>query len=75
MKNVTITIEDDVARWARVWAARQGVSLSRLVSDWLRRAQRQEEGYEQAMERFLSVEPSPLKTDGGYPARSSLHER
>lgn len=33
MKNVTITLDDEVARWARIRAAEQNTSVSRLVGD------------------------------------------
>jgi hypothetical protein len=36
MKNVTITIEEDVARWARIRAAEEETSLSRRVGEMLR---------------------------------------
>ena len=35
MKNVTITLDETVARWARVEAAKAGKSLSRWVGDHL----------------------------------------
>jgi hypothetical protein len=35
MKNVTITLPDDLARSARVEAAKQGKSLSRFIADLL----------------------------------------
>ena len=33
MKNVTITLDEEVARWARVMAAEQNTSVSRLVGE------------------------------------------
>jgi hypothetical protein len=55
MKNVTVTLDEDVARWARVWAARQNKSVSRLLGEMLRERMRHEEGYERAMEEDLAV--------------------
>ena len=76
MKNVTITLEEDVARWARVRAAEEDTSVSRMVGDLLRRMMEQERSYEIARERFLSVEPTPLKSaDSNYPTREELHDR
>lgn len=75
MKNITTTVEDEVARWARVWAARSETSLSRLVSERLRCRMREDQGYEQAMQRYLAVQPTPLKAGGRYPKREELHER
>jgi hypothetical protein len=36
LKNVTITLDEDVARWARIWAAERDTSVSRLVGELLR---------------------------------------
>jgi len=36
MKNVTITLEEEVARWARIMAAKENTSVSRLVGELLR---------------------------------------
>ena len=63
MKNVTITLDEKVAQWARVEAAKAGKSVSRFVGDLLaeRRAGRTGEvaaalqGQKEAMEAFLSV--------------------
>ena len=35
MKNLTITVEDDVLDWARIEAARRGTSVSRMVGDFM----------------------------------------
>ena len=76
VKNVTITLEEEVARWARVRAAEEDTSMSRLVGDLLRRMMEQERSYEIARERYLSVEPTPLKNaDSKYPTREELHDR
>ncbi len=37
MKNVTVTLDEEIARWARVEAAKAGKSLSRWISDRLER--------------------------------------
>jgi plasmid stability protein len=75
-KNVTITLEEEVARWARVWAARHDTSVSRLVGELLRQRMLEEVGYEAAMQQHLAVEPKPLKKEGGrYPSRDELHDR
>lgn len=41
MKNVTITLEESLARWARIEAARAGKSLSRYIADTLARLRRE----------------------------------
>ncbi|MBI4208682.1 MAG: hypothetical protein HY538_03115 [Deltaproteobacteria bacterium] len=75
MKNVTITLEEEVAQWARVWAARQNLSVSRLISRFLRRRMLEETGYGAAMKQFLSRRPQVLKKGGRYPSRGELYER
>lgn len=35
MKNVTVTMADDVARWVRVEAATRGLSVSRLLGEYV----------------------------------------
>ncbi len=76
MKNVTITVDEEVARWARVWAAKHNTSVSRLVGEMLAERMRQEEDYAAAMRQFLSTKPVPLGKPGAhYPDRDAVHER
>jgi plasmid stability protein len=75
MKNVTVTLDEDVALWARVWAARHDTSVSQLLGDMLRERMLREEGYEVAMAQYLDVRPRRLKQTGGYPTRDQVHER
>jgi predicted HicB family RNase H-like nuclease len=42
MKNVTITLDEEVARWARIKAATQETSVSRLVGEILKEKMEQE---------------------------------
>lgn len=75
MRNVTITLDEETARWARVEAARQDTSVSALLREILERAKAAHESYPEAMHRFRSRPPVPLKTRGGYPPREELHDR
>jgi hypothetical protein len=36
LRNVTVTLEEDVAQWARIEAARQDTSVSRLLGALLK---------------------------------------
>ena len=74
MKNVTITLDEEVALWARIYAARNDTSVSRMLGELLHERMLQEEGYAAAMQQYLSVGPRALKTSGGYPIRSETHE-
>ena len=76
MKNVTVTVDEDVARWARIWAAKHDTSLSRMLGDELRKKMLAEQHYERAKRRFLAKSPRILKPAGTpYPSRDSLYER
>lgn len=77
MKNVTITLDEETAAWARVHAAQRNLSLSRFVGDLLRQHMHQAREYEEAMRRYLSK--GPFKSLKGraepYPSRDELHDR
>jgi hypothetical protein len=76
MKNVTITLDEDVIRWAKIWAATHDTSLSRMLGAELSRKMLAEQHYERAKKRFLGKIPTPLKSvDVAYPDRDSLYDR
>lgn len=74
LRNVTVTLEDEVARWARIEAARKETSVSRLLGEILKKRMLEEDGYEKAMRRALGRKAF-LKTDGRYMSREEAHER
>jgi len=74
MKNVTVSMEDSVAEWARLEAARRNTSVSRLVGEMLAEKMRHDDAYERAMREVLDFE-SFGKSDGQYPARESVYGR
>ena len=76
MKNVTITLDEEVARWARIKAAKQETSVSRLVGEMLKEHMQSEDAYEVARRQFFAVEPRPLRAGTApLPTRESLHDR
>ena len=75
MKNVTITLDEKTARWARVEAARKDISLSSFLREMLERAQATQESYPAAMRRHQARPPVSLKARGRYPSREELHDR
>jgi uncharacterized protein DUF6364 len=76
MKNVTITLDEKTAAWARVYAARRNTSVSRLVGEMLQQRMRESHKYEEAMRRFLGKAPVRLNRSGKrYPRREELHAR
>ena len=76
IKNVTITLDEEVARWARIMAAEQNTSVSRLVGELLREKMIAEQNYQIAMQQYLSRPPSVLKTtEEKLPTREELYDR
>ena len=76
MKNVTITLDEETAAWARVYAAQKSVSLSRFVGELLRDHMRESREYEEAMRGFLAEKSLKLKKPGErYLTRAEAHER
>ena len=76
MKNVTITLEEEVARWARIRAAENNTSVSRLVGEMLRDKMDEEKNYQMAMDQYLSQPPTMLKDPvAKYPTREELYGR
>ena len=76
MKNVTITLDEEVARWARIKAAEQDMSVSRFLGEMLRQKMLNEQSYQSAMLRYLAQKPQHLSEPGDiYPRREEVHER
>ncbi|WP_159910802.1 DUF6364 family protein [Pantoea sp. 18069] len=75
MKNVTITVDDNVLEWARVEAARRGTSVSRMVGDFLAEMQRREDAYERAYLAWRTDERTWDARDTSAAARSVCFAR
>jgi hypothetical protein len=55
LRNVTVTLEEEVARWARIEAARRDTSVSRLLGELLKeRMSTGNSSAEEAAERLAS---------------------
>ena len=75
MKNVTLTLDDDIVRRARVEAAKQGKSLSRFVSDLVAQRVGRALSQKEAMDRFLAGPPLHILDENGKaPPRDEHHE-
>ena len=53
MKNVTITLDEETANWARVYAAQNDMSVSRLVGEMLARRMQEVSEYDRAKRAWL----------------------
>ncbi len=74
LRNVTVTLEEDVAQWARIEAARHDTSVSRLLGALLKERMSAQDDYEKAMRRTLGRKPF-LRSKGRYLTREEAHDR
>jgi hypothetical protein len=74
MKNVTITLDDDTLQWAKLAAAKAGMSLSRYVGEMLEGHLKEAQQYERAMQAWLDQKPYiPLESGGRLTMREEIH--
>lgn len=76
MRNVTISLDDQTAAFARRLAAEREISVSRLVAELLEEKRRSSEAYQAAMRSYFSRRPRILSNPGDrYPTRDELYDR
>jgi hypothetical protein len=74
LRNVTVTLEEQVARWARIEAARKETSVSRLLGTILKERMLHGDVYERSMRRALARKAF-LKGKTQYLSREEAHDR
>ena len=75
-RNLTIQLDESTIRDAKIIAAKQSMSLSRLVSEEIRKATAKESSYEKAKRSALARLKQGYDLGGGkIPDREELHER
>jgi hypothetical protein len=75
-RNVTVVLDEDTARWVRVEAARNEMSVSSWLGNLLRRQREKEEGYAEAQASFMGRPPRHLGPAGApLPRREDLYTR
>jgi hypothetical protein len=74
MKNVTVTMEDTVADWARMEAARRNTSVSRMIGEMLADKMRNDDAYERAMREELEFK-SMGESTAPYFSRDEVNDR
>jgi hypothetical protein len=76
MKNITITLDEETARRARVRAAERDMSLSRYMGELVEKDIRHSREYEEAMQRyFRSTLVIRMQPGERLPTREELHDR
>lgn len=74
--NLTLSVEEDLLRDAKVLAARRGTSVSRLMADQLEELVRRDRDYERARQRATARLAHGFDLGWSPPAsRGELHER
>jgi predicted transcriptional regulator len=76
MKNVTISMPDDLARKMRILAAEADVSMSKFLCNLVAEKAADDNAYQAAMRRFLGRKRGGIRADAGpLPSRESLYDR
>ena len=74
--NITLKLESELLRKARILAAEQDTSISALLAVQLEKAVREREGYEQAKRQALAALGKSMNLGFKPPrSRDELHER
>jgi hypothetical protein len=73
-RKISITLEENVARWLRTEAARKNISVSDFLSGILKERMSHDANYEAAKRRALARKPF-LKSEGRYLTREEAHDR
>lgn len=75
MKNITITLPDELAHRAKVFAAEQNTSVSKYVGGLLAEKMKAEQGYQVSMRNWLRQKPVAMsESTKAYPKREALYE-
>jgi hypothetical protein len=75
LKNMTITVSEEAARWARRKAADENTSVSKLVGRMLEDQMRCTDEYWAAYEKFKRIKPIPGIDAAHRLTREEAHER
>jgi hypothetical protein len=75
MKNVTITLDEKVAHWARVEAAKAGKSLSRWIGERLEGEMRTAPAQTGGLSALLALPEGSFSHHGKLPSRSEYYDR
>ena len=76
MRNVTVSLDEETAHWARIEAACNDMSVSRFVGKVLRERMTSSEDFERARRSYLSRGAAQLGSgDGSLPGRDEIHRR
>ena len=75
LKTITITVSEEVARWARLKAAEENTSVSKLVGRMLEREMKQSGEYQKAYRRWKKLGAIDGIDASGRMSREESHAR
>ena len=75
MKNITVTLDKQMADWLRLNAAKKGVSVSRFLGDLVYERMHEAREYNEAMRQFLAEQPFHFGWAGARSTREEIHDR
>jgi hypothetical protein len=75
LKNITITVSEEAARWARKKAAEENTSVSKLVGRMLEKQMRMTDEYWRAFDRWKKIGGMKGIDAAGRLSREEAHER
>jgi hypothetical protein len=74
LKNMTITVSEEAARWARRKAAEENTSVSKLVGRMLEDQMRRNDDYWKAYEEWKKIKPIPGLDAAKRMSRQELYD-
>ena len=75
LKNITITLSENAARWARKKAAKENISVSKLVGRMVEHQMRMSDEYWRAYDRWKNIGPIEGVNAARRLTRDQAHDR
>ena len=76
VKNITISLDEKTARWVRVEAACNDMSMSRFIGEVLQQQMSHSDKYERAHQSYLGRDAQRLRSStDSLPSREEIHRR
>lgn len=75
MKNVTVTMPEEILEWVRIKAARDNASVSRYLGLLVEQERARDSAYERAMRAALKFEPLPFPKNTRLLSRDEANDR
>jgi hypothetical protein len=73
VRNIRVSLDEEVATWVRAWAAKHNTSVSRLLGEMLRERMAKEDAYSQAFEEWKAIKPWPILKGAPRPTRDEIY--